>query len=110
MHDEFNALLQNQTWQLVPRPTNQPFIGCKWVYKTKPSVDDVFHQYKASLVAKVFHQEEGLITMKHSVMSLHSPLFGSSSHLPSANSGTSDIMHILLKFLSYLTNIHAYFM
>ena len=56
MEDEFNALIQNQTWQLVPRPPNRPVIGCKWVYKTKPSADTTSHRCKARLVAKGFHQ------------------------------------------------------
>ena len=39
MQDEFNALIQNQTWQLVPRSPNRLVISCKWAYKTKPFSD-----------------------------------------------------------------------
>ena len=60
MSDEFTALLQNQTWQLVPRPLHHPVIGCKWVYKTKPPLADAPLRYKARLVAKGFHQEGGI--------------------------------------------------
>ena len=60
MGREFTALQLNRTWQLVPRPTNRPVIGCKWVYKLKPSPDGASPQHKARLVAKGFHQEEGI--------------------------------------------------
>ena len=60
MSDELTALLQNQTWQLVPRPLHHPVIGCKWVYKTKPSLAGAPLRYKARLVAKGFHQEGGI--------------------------------------------------
>ena len=38
MKDEFDALIHNKTWQLVPRPHNRLVIGCKWIYKTKPKL------------------------------------------------------------------------
>lgn len=33
MNSEYQALLRNQTWRLVPRPKGKNVIGCKWVYK-----------------------------------------------------------------------------
>ena len=60
MLEEFNALLHNQTWQLVPRPLHHPVIGYKWVYKVKPPLADAPLRYKARLVAKGFHQEGGI--------------------------------------------------
>ena len=60
MREEFNALTQNKTWTLVPRPQNRPVIGCKWIYKNKPSSDGTSHKYKARLVAKGFLQEGGI--------------------------------------------------
>ena len=60
MKDEFDALIHNKTWKLVPRPQNRPVIGCKWIYKTKPATNDAPHRYKARLVAKGFLQEGGI--------------------------------------------------
>ena len=48
------------TWQLVPRPLHHPVIGCKWVYKTKPSLAGAPLRYKARLISKGFHQEGGI--------------------------------------------------
>ena len=45
---------------MVPRPHNRPVIGCKWIYKNKPSSDGTTHKYKAHLVAKGFLQEGGI--------------------------------------------------
>lgn len=39
MGEEYLALLDNKTWVLVPRPTTRLIIGCKWVYRVKPSHD-----------------------------------------------------------------------
>ncbi|KAL4571389.1 hypothetical protein LXL04_018148 [Taraxacum kok-saghyz] len=55
---EFNALLQNQTWELVP-PSSQTPIGCKWVFRVKRNPDGSIEKYKARLVAKGFLQQYG---------------------------------------------------
>ncbi|KAJ4757139.1 hypothetical protein LUZ62_067514 [Rhynchospora pubera] len=60
MSEEINALAKNNTWQLVPPPSNQKIIGCKWVYKLKQKSDGSIERHKARLVAKGFNQEEGV--------------------------------------------------
>lgn len=60
IHDEFNALVRNQTWSLVPLPPNRHTVGCKWVFKLKKNPDGSVSRYKARLVAKGFHQQAGL--------------------------------------------------
>lgn len=60
MQTEINALLKNQTWTLVPPPSNQKVISCKWVYKIKRKADGTIERYKARLVAKGFHQADGV--------------------------------------------------
>ena len=56
MDDEYNALLRNQTWELVA-PTSRKPIGCKWVFRIKRKPDGSVDKYKARLVAKGFSQE-----------------------------------------------------
>jgi hypothetical protein len=57
---EFNALLQNQTWTLVPPQQAHNLVGCKWVFKVKRKADGSIERYKSRLVAKGFHQQAGL--------------------------------------------------
>ena len=60
MQEEFIALRRNQTWSLVPCPSNRPVIGCRWIYKTKFSPNGQVDRFKARLVAKGYHQEGGI--------------------------------------------------
>jgi hypothetical protein len=39
MDDEYNALIRNKTWHLVPPDAADNVIGCKWVYRTKQNAD-----------------------------------------------------------------------
>jgi hypothetical protein len=57
---EFNALLSNQTWTLVPSNTANNVVRCKWVFKVKRKVDDFLERYEARLVAKGFYQQVGV--------------------------------------------------
>ena len=59
MTDEYLALLWNDTWNLVPPPTDRKLISCKWVFKVKENLDGTINKYKAFLVAKGFHQIVG---------------------------------------------------
>jgi hypothetical protein len=34
MQEEFDSLLENQTWDLVPLPPGRKLVRCKWVYRT----------------------------------------------------------------------------
>jgi hypothetical protein len=60
MEQEFNALLQNDTWRLVPPRPGLNVIDSKWVFKTKRRSDGSIERYKARLVAKGFKQRYGL--------------------------------------------------
>jgi len=60
MASEFNALMQQATWDLVPKNTVSNLIGCKWVFRVKRRPDGSIDRYKARLVAKGFHQRPGL--------------------------------------------------
>ena len=60
MTKEFNALVTNQTWSLVPYKSDQNVVGCKWVFRVKRNFDGTIQRYKARLVAKGFHQRPGI--------------------------------------------------
>ncbi|XP_071681629.1 uncharacterized protein [Lolium perenne] len=60
MEQEYQALLQNETWTLVPPPPRVNIIDSKWVFKVKKHADGSIERYKARLVAKGFKQRHGL--------------------------------------------------
>ena len=60
MKVEYEALIKNKTWDLVPYPNEKNVIGNKWIYKVKfNSIGDI-EKYKARLVAKGFAQKYGI--------------------------------------------------
>lgn len=60
MHNEFHALLENDTWALVPQSPCMNLVGCKWIYRIKRNLDGSVAWYKAHLIAKGFHQQPGI--------------------------------------------------
>jgi hypothetical protein len=60
MDIEFDALVKNKTWRLVPPMKGRNIVGCKWVYKIKRKQDGSLDRYKARLVAKDFKQRYGI--------------------------------------------------
>ncbi|XP_016178819.1 uncharacterized protein LOC107621301 [Arachis ipaensis] len=62
MEEEYEALMRNHTWTLVPKPppSTAPTIGNKWVFRIKKHPNGTIQKYKARLVAKKFHQKEGI--------------------------------------------------
>lgn len=56
MAEDFNALLQNWTWTLVPVHSKMNVVGSTWKYYIKYRADGSIESYKARLVAQGFHQ------------------------------------------------------
>ncbi|XP_019171366.1 PREDICTED: uncharacterized protein LOC109166921 [Ipomoea nil] len=56
---EFNALVYNHTWRLVPSRPGMNVVGWKWVFRTKRKADGSIERHKARLVAKGFNQVAG---------------------------------------------------
>lgn len=50
----------NNTWELVDRPSYKKAIGVKWVYRTKLNPDGSINKYKARLVSKGYAQMFGV--------------------------------------------------
>jgi len=60
MEEEHAALLQNHTWDLVPRPPRAIIVSGKWVYKHKFQSDGSLERYKARWVLWGFTQRPGV--------------------------------------------------
>ncbi|KAI0505062.1 hypothetical protein KFK09_016019 [Dendrobium nobile] len=60
MSDEFHALQRQGTWSLVPAPSTNSILGCKWTYRLKRDATGSITQHKARLVAQGFNQQQGL--------------------------------------------------
>ncbi|GKB37760.1 ribonuclease H-like domain-containing protein [Tanacetum coccineum] len=60
MCDEYKALIDNNTWVLVPRPPNVNIVRSMWLYKHKYNADGSLNWYKARLVANGRSQQQGI--------------------------------------------------
>jgi hypothetical protein len=56
MQEEYDFLVVNNTWSLVPLPKGRKPISCKWVFKIKHGVHGEIERYKARLVVRGFTQ------------------------------------------------------
>jgi hypothetical protein len=60
MSEEYNSILKNDVWTVVPRPRNKSVVTSKWLYKIKHAADGSVEKYKARFVARGFSQKEGI--------------------------------------------------
>ena len=60
MFEEYDALVRNGTWELVPPEDITNLVGCKWIFHIKRNFDGSIDRYKARLAAKGFHQRPGV--------------------------------------------------
>jgi hypothetical protein len=60
MYDEYNALVKNGTWILVPRPFGVNVVRSIWFFKHKFHADGTLSRYKARLVANGSSQQLGI--------------------------------------------------
>jgi hypothetical protein len=60
MRDEFDALQQNKTWTLVPKPSGVNVVSGKWGFHHKFHADRTLSRYKACWVCRGFSQQQGI--------------------------------------------------
>nr|GEX86008.1 retrovirus-related Pol polyprotein from transposon TNT 1-94 [Tanacetum cinerariifolium] len=60
MQEELNEFERLEVWELVPRPDKVMVITLKWIYKLKLDELGGILKNKARLVARGYHQEEGI--------------------------------------------------
>ena len=57
MAEEFNAFVENDTWELVPRTPPMNVVSRKWIFKAKFASGRSVECYKACLVTLGNHQQ-----------------------------------------------------
>jgi hypothetical protein len=59
MNEEYDSILKNDVWTIVPRPHGKSVVTSKWLYKIKHAADGSIEKYMARFVARGFSQKEG---------------------------------------------------
>ena len=54
MIKEYQPIMKNDLWDVVPRPEGKSVVTSKWIYKIKHAVDGSIEKYKARFVARGF--------------------------------------------------------
>ena len=52
MVEEYQSILKNDVWDIVPRPKDKSVVSSKWIFKTKHTDDGSIEKYKARFVAR----------------------------------------------------------
>ena len=54
MSEEYQSIMKNGVWEIVPRPKEKIVVTSKWIYKIKHVVYGSIDKYKAIFVARGF--------------------------------------------------------
>jgi hypothetical protein len=54
MMEEYQSIMKNDVWEIVPRPKGNFVVTSKWVYKINHVVDGSIDKYKARFVDRGF--------------------------------------------------------
>jgi hypothetical protein len=62
MVEEYNSIMKNDVWEVVPRLEGKSIMTSRWLYKIKIkyAADGSTEKYKARFVARGFSQVEGV--------------------------------------------------
>ena len=51
MHKEYESIMNNDVWDVVPRPQDKAVVTSKWLYKIKHGPDGSTEKFKTRFVA-----------------------------------------------------------
>jgi hypothetical protein len=60
MMEEYQSIMKNDVWDIVPRPEGKSVVTSKWIYKIKHAADGSIEKYKVRFVVRGFSQKEGV--------------------------------------------------
>eukprot|EP00253_Pinus_taeda_P030487 PITA_30487 len=60
MVEEYDSIVRNNVWDVVPRQDNKSVVSSHWIYKVKQATDGSVEKHKARFIARGFSQVEGI--------------------------------------------------
>jgi hypothetical protein len=60
MTEEYQSIIKNEVWEIVPRSKNKDGVSYRWLSKIKHATDGSIEKYKERFVARGFSQKEGI--------------------------------------------------
>ena len=60
MTEEYESIIKNDVWEVVPRPQDKTVVTSKWLYKTKHAANGSMEKYKVHFVTRGLSQKEGI--------------------------------------------------
>ena len=60
MTEEYQSIMKNDVWDIVPKPEGKSVVSSNWIYKIKHPADGSIEKYTARFVARGFSQKEGV--------------------------------------------------
>ena len=49
--EEYQSIIKNDVWEIVPRPKDKSVVSSKWIFKTKHSADGSIENSKEIFIA-----------------------------------------------------------
>ena len=60
MVKEYDSIVKNSAWEIVPKSVGKSVVGSRWIYKVNKATDGSVEKYKARFFARGFSQIEGI--------------------------------------------------
>jgi hypothetical protein len=65
MTEEYQSIIKNDVWEIVPRPKSKDVVSSKWIFKIKHVVDGSIEKYKERFVSRGFIKRKALTMKRH---------------------------------------------
>ena len=59
MVEEYESIIKNGAWEIVPIPVGKSMVGSRWIYKMKQAAYGSVEKYNARFVARDSHKLRG---------------------------------------------------
>jgi hypothetical protein len=68
MTKEYQSIINNDVWKIVPRPKRKDVISSKWLFKIKYAADGSIEKHKEDLSLVDFLKRKALTMKRHSLL------------------------------------------